>query len=94
MINMAKVKVISIGYTTAFDECAVKLSVWPQDFESKQKAIDWLNEKHGIANHPLVFKINHALHELGCATVDREHFFILYHDEQKQWIKTLVKELI
>lgn len=91
---MSKVRLISIGYTTAFDECIVKLHVWPQDFESKQKAIDWLNDKHGLATHELVREKNLQLHEFCCTTVGREHYFILYQDEQKQWIKTLVKELI
>lgn len=89
----AKVRLISIGYTTAFNECAVKLSVW-QEFNSKQKVIDFINSKHAGNAGTIDKQKNLELHEFGCTTIGREHYFILYPDEQNQWIKTLVKEVL
>ena len=83
-----KVRIVSIGYSTVFDDNAVNLHVW-QEFESKQKAIDWIEKKYSLAG---VHK--KELNEFGCTMIGREHYFILYPSEQKQWIKTLVKELL
>ena len=90
-MKLAKVRIISIVYSTAYDDDMIGLHAW-QEFDSKQKAIDFINERRHP--HGLTPEQNEELRDLSCTTVGREHYFILYPDEQIQWIKGLVREIL
>lgn len=91
----SKVSLISIGYLSVFDQNMITLHVWGE-FESKEAAINKVNQ---VTQNSLTKEQKDLLEHQGCVTTGsseqhQQHWFILYPDEQKQWIKTLVRELL
>jgi hypothetical protein len=85
------VRIITISH--ASEENKVGLYVWSKEYETPQKAIDWLNEVRYL--NGLSRQQNLELRTQGFTTTpQKEAVYILHTDEQKQWIKTLVKELV
>lgn len=97
-MKQAKVHLIDIGYTTALGSDRVKVHSWGE-FDTKDAAIRKVSQI--VAK--LGSKERELLQETGCCHFDATNglgqltpgtFYILYPDEQREWIRDLVEAFL
>jgi hypothetical protein len=92
-IEAYKPFLLSISYTSAFGDDAVHMNVWgpyPSRLAAVKKVEQICRNLSSQQKDELLEQGNTIVGE---DQTHKTHYFILYHDERKQWAKELIKTL-